>query len=355
MAGKQENQWQPKPGQWLVFRTDTQVQNDPVDIYVMMQLPSLYAYGSFVVQGEQPVKKEVGKLLEAGFKKDGSWPSYLTLPKGDPAEKLFREVAEPHGVKIDVRPSSELEPYAAPFKAGFAKQAYSPAGMLSLEEDELDNDDLESARAGIPDSYDPCPCASGKKYKFCCKRTFREVIMAMTDAEDGHYKEALKWMAKAEAINGPNGEVLCRYGIVYSHFDQEKADEYLEKCQRLFPKYPRVHYLRGIEHKEKGEREAALAAYRRAIELYLPTDRYHLNEVWNNVGTIQYELRRYEEAKAAWEKALVYLPSDRVTKKNLIEFIYANPAIPDELRRPSQFVERFMAARIGNEGNRNGE
>jgi tetratricopeptide (TPR) repeat protein len=347
MSGKEVKGWQPEQGQWLVFRTDTQVQSNSVDIYVMLQIPTLYAYGFFLVQGERPKEKEVRELLNSGFKKDGRWARKLTLPKDDPAEKMFREIAEPNGVKVETQPGARLEPFAAPFKEDFARTTFSPAGMFSEAnfKDDIPEEDKESAKASIPDSYDPCPCASGKKYKFCCKKIFREVIMAMCASEEGRPQEALTWMAKAQSVAGESAEVLCRYGIIYSRFDKKKAEEYFEKCLRQFPEYPRAHYIRGIDLKEKGDTEGALASYHKAIERYLPTDRYHLNEVWNNVGTIHFDRDEYEEAKTAWEKALVYLPSDGLVKRNLIEFIYTNPDVPEALRKPSPFVERFMSAR----------
>ena len=133
MRKKQAKVWQPEPGQWLVFRTDTQVRANSVDIYVMLQVPTLYAYGFFVVQGETPKEKDIRELLNAGFKKDGSWARKVTLPKGDPSEKLFREMAEPNGVKVDVQPTALLEPFATPFKEDFARTAFSPAGMFSVQ------------------------------------------------------------------------------------------------------------------------------------------------------------------------------------------------------------------------------
>jgi hypothetical protein len=347
MNRKQKIPWQPEPGQWLVFRTDSQVKTNPIDIYVMVQIPSLYAYGYFAVQGECPKKSDVRDLLHRAFQKDGAWTKKLTLPKGDPCEKVFREIAEPHGVVVDLQPTALLEPYAAPFKSGLARTAFSPAEMFSDPnfKETTTAEEKESALASIPDSYDPCPCASGKKYKFCCKKIFREVIMAMCAAQEGRAKEALQWMAKAQTILGETAEVLCRYGIVHSYFDRKKASECFQKCLTLFPDYPRVYYIRGIELKEKGDVEGAIAAYRKAIERYLPTDKYHLNEVWNNLGTMHFESGNFEEAKAAWEKALVYLPSDSVVKNNLVEFIYTNPDVPEALRKPSPFVERFMSSR----------
>jgi tetratricopeptide (TPR) repeat protein len=338
--------WKPETGQWIVFRTDSQIRVQPIDIYVMLQIPSLYAYGFFVVQGEVPEKEEVATLLQAGFKKDRAWAKRLTLPKGDPAETLFRNIAESKGVEVDTQPSALIEPYAKPFKEDFEKIAFSPTGMLKSNfTEEASQEDRESAEASIPDSYDPCPCASGKKYKFCCKKIFREVIMAMCAAEEGRLEEALQWIKKAQDIVGESAEVLCRIGIVYRNFDKNKSEEYLEKCERLFPNHPRLNYIRGIEQKDSGNYEGAIAAYQKAIANYPASDKYHLNEAWNNLGTAYYEFGNYEQAKASWEKALLYLPSDSVVRKNLNEYIYLNPEIPETLREPSPFVAHFMDAR----------
>lgn len=312
----------------------------------MLQFPSLYCYGFFLLQGIEPNESDVKNLLMRAFKKDGSWARKLTLPKGDPAESCFRKFAEPNNVRVDEQPKAFLEPYARPFKYEFGKVVSSQSSMIGSNfRDDVHEDDLKAAEISIPDSDDPCPCANGKKYKFCCKRIFKEVVMAMCTAEEGQAAEALKWMAKAEAIVGETGEVLCRYAIVYSHSDPKRSEEYLKKCLRLFPDYPRAHYIRGVELNEQGKTKQALSAYEKAIEKYLPTDKYHLNEVWNNVGTILYEQGQLEKAKTAWEKALVYLPSDRVVKRNLIQFIYTNLEVPESLRKPSPFVAHFMAAR----------
>jgi tetratricopeptide (TPR) repeat protein len=154
----------------------------------------------------------------------------------------------------------------------------------------------------------------------------------MAAAEEGDLKEALKWMDKARSKVGETAEVLCRYAIVYGFFDMTKADEYLDKCLVAAPHHPRANYVRGIELKEDGDIQGAIEAYKTAIKNYPPTDRYHLNEAWNNLGSAYYALGEYSDAKGAWEKALVYLPEDPVSKDNLNDFIYENPDIPQELK-----------------------
>ena len=190
MTRKQNKDWQPESGQWLVFRTDTQVRSECVDIYVMLQIPSLYCYGFFLVQGVEPKESDVEQILQKAFQKDGRWAKRLTLPKGDPAETIFKKLAESKKVTVETQPMGLLEPYARPFKEDFGKVAFSPSGMVGSNlRDDVPPEDREAAEASIPDSYDPCPCSSGKKYKFCCKKIFREVLMAMCAAEEGRPDE----------------------------------------------------------------------------------------------------------------------------------------------------------------------
>jgi tetratricopeptide (TPR) repeat protein len=322
------------PGEaWLVFRVDSLVQDQPVDIYLLMDVASTYIFGNIVVLGELPDVKEITKLMRDAYKTKKSWPKKFFCPAQDPAEDLFRRHAQGKGISFEVAPLSYFERIIGPLKKSFGQRFYSPmASAGGFDYDTPPTEEQRISQAFIPDSYDLCPCASGLKYKFCCKPIFKEITHAMTAAEEGHLKEALKWMDAARSKVGETAEVLCRYAIVYTFFDTIKANEYLEKCLLSTPHHPRANYVRGIELKEKGDTEGAIKAYKTAIKYYPSTDRYHLNEVWNNLGTAYYDLGEYSQAKAAWEKALVYLPEDPVAIDNLNDFIYDNPNIPKEIK-----------------------
>ncbi len=323
-----------EPGEaWLVFRVDCFVQDQPVDVYILMDVASTYVFGSIVVPNELPETKEITKLMQDAYKTKSSWPKRLFCPAQDPAEDLFRTHSEKKGISFEVAPLSYFEQIVGPLKKSFSQQFYSPIATAGgFDYDTPPTDEQRMSQAFIPDSYDLCPCASGSKYKFCCKPIFKEIVHAMAAAEDGDSKDALKWMDKAKAKVGETSEILCRYAIVYTFFDRVKAEEYLEKCLLSAPHHPRANYVRGIDLKEKGDIEGAVKAYKTAIKNYPPSALYHLNEVWNNLGTAYYDLGKYSEAKTAWEKALVYLPEDRITIDNLNNFIYQNPSIPKEIR-----------------------
>lgn len=145
----------------------------------------------------------------------------------------------------------------------------------------------------------------------------------MVAAEDGNKAEALHWITKAKELVGESAEVLCREAIVYSFFDLKKSNDLLDKCLTLNPHHPRAHYVRAIDLIEQGDIHGAIAAYQTAIDYYPDSDHYHLNEAYHNLGTALHELNDFIGAKSAWEKALLYMPSDQMTQQNLRDFIYA--------------------------------
>ncbi|MBM3191448.1 MAG: tetratricopeptide repeat protein [Chlamydiae bacterium] len=206
-------------------------------------------------------------------------------------------------------PSKKETPYAQRLK-----QHYRQCHERIAEQDEA------AVRLMIPQTYDPCPCNSGKKFKFCCQPIFYYITEAMCATQDGLHKKALEFMEKAAKLVGNTAEVLCRKAIVYSDFDRKLYAEYLQKCLEINPRHPRAYYLQGLDFKNKGDSAAAIEAYLKAIEYYPPTARYHLNEVYNNLGNVYYDIGEKDKAVAAWEKALEYSPKDMVAQANLREF-----------------------------------
>jgi len=338
--------WEPDNHQWILDRTDTQVQDESIDIYFLLHFPSGYCLGSLNVVTTEPLASEVEEFLLKAFKENRGWPPKVTLPKGDPAESIFRSVLDKYQVRVEVQPKAALLSYTQEFKSGLGEFAFSPAALTCLTpSDEITMEEIEAAKAGIPDSYDPCPCASGNKYKFCCKRILREVMMAMVLLEERKFLEALEHLKNAEKRVGRTAEVLCRLAIVYHSFDPEKYEQTLQECISKFPSYPRAYYLRAIEFSEQGKKKEAIESYERAIQNYLPSDKYHLNEALNNVGKIYFEQGEFTKAKSAWERAFLLLPSDTVVKENLVFCIYTNETVPEAIRKPSPFVLHFMKER----------
>jgi len=318
------NDFSPKEA-WLIFRVDFQIKDQPVDTYMVMELPSGTIITFETVETELSQSK-ANMLLQQAKKETGYLPRRLILAKGDPAETFLNESATNLHVQFESVSAVYLEELVTPLKQSFGEHFYSPStiGYANLN-DNTDEFDNESAKYFIPDSYDLCSCASGKKYKFCCKKILREITEAMVAAEDGHFSEAIKWIEKAKSIAGETSEVLCREAIVYSYFDQEKSETILNKCLEMNPKHPRAHYIHGLTLKEQGKFDGAIKAYETAIAYYPASDHYHLNETYNNLGTTFHAMGDLVKAKSAWEKALLFLPSDKTARMNLEHFIYKRP------------------------------
>lgn len=118
-------------------------------------------------------------------------------------------------------------------------------------------------------------------------------------------------------IVGDTAEIACREAVVYSFVDLEKSNALIEKCLKLNPRHPRAHYLRGVTLIEQGDYEKAILAYETAITNYPESAHFYLNEVYNNLGCVFYRLGFIQQAKSAWEKAFLYLPSDKTSQQNL--------------------------------------
>jgi len=321
-----------KPNEaWLIFRIDAliRIQDTPADMYILMDIGSSYIFGQIIITDKAPLEIDIHRLMKNAYSQKNEWPSAIYYTANDPFDEMFRKFAEQKKISFKIEPASAFNNITDPVKKSFYHYLKNGESI----EPEYPDDEVEAAMALLPDSYDPCPCASGKKYKFCCKPFFPEIISAMNFAEEGRYRDALLWMDKARKKAGDTPEILCRYAIVYSFFDNAKSDEYLEKCLTAFSGHPRANYIKGIQAKESGNYDEAIKYYMTAINNYPEGDRFHLNEVWNNLGSVYFEMKDYINAKWAWEKALEYLPGDRIVRENLKDFIYNNPDVPDDIKR----------------------
>lgn len=325
---------------WIVCRLDSLlfVNDDPVDIYVLLDAASQFAFGHIAYLGDGPNLQEFKALFKRAHKQSKKWPKKLLIPKEDPFEIMLKEIAAAHGIISEMVPLPYLDPILDPLRKSFDQFQSGRAPDLRKRNDP----ELESAKTLIPDSYDLCPCASGKKYKFCCKIIFREIVEAMCAVEDRDFDAAVKWLDQAKDKVGETAEVLCRYGVAHSLRSEKRYLEFLGRALEVNPNHPRTHYLLGLDHKLNGRLNLAATAYETAIAHYPVTDKFHLNETWNNLGGVYFDQGKFDLAKGAWEKALMYMPSDVMTKNNLREFIYDNPELSKDLRTPSPFVARYL-------------
>ncbi len=328
---------------WLVFRLDAQVQEQSVDIYMIMDLPNGKLIAYQVIDTDYLEERHAKALLEAAHATVQRWPKVMILNKSDPAEAILQKVAATHDINLKCVPGPQLEDILTPVKQSYGQRMFSPSTMgYAATSDVHDEMDHQSAKQMVPDAYDPCWCGSEKKFKFCCKPIFREVFGAMTASQNGQLDEALRYINDAKRTVGETAEVLCRESIVWSMFDREKSDALLKQALATNPNHPRANYILGVNLKNSGDFVGAITAYKRAIENYPKTDRYHLNETYNNLGSAHFESGDPMSAKLAWEQAFLLLPSDKTTRLNLVEFIYENRQLSPAERSANPLVKKYF-------------
>jgi tetratricopeptide (TPR) repeat protein len=297
-----------------------------------------YCFGQEVCK-DLPATNKVMDLLKNARSKSGNWPSQIYISKKDPYVEILKAICSGLNLLMTDLPPKEFKPLVKEFSDSFKQ---FKQGERQIKNEHLSPADQEELEAFTPDTYGPCTCGSGKKFKFCCKDGFKEIVLAMCAAQDGYLEQALRHMKEAEIKIGTTAEILCRYAICWSFSNRENSTKYLNEALKLNPNHPRTNYILGIESVQDGNFEAAITFYKRAIEHYPKEDKVHLNETYNNLGTVFYKTKNYIEAKAAWENALVLLPKDVMVRNNLIECIYDNPDVPKEIRVISPFILKFI-------------
>lgn len=327
---------------WIIHREELETVQDGVcDIYVLLDAVTRHCLG-MELSKELPSSLKVIELIEGAIKKYNARPKAIAILKADPLAEVAEAICKGLEIPFQTLTKKEISPLVEEFAASFKK--FKIGSDTTLPEEESIS--KEEFQAFIPETYGPCPCASGMKYKFCCQKIFKNIVNAMVEAQNGNLDKALFHMKEAEEKVGMTSEVLCRYGICWSFFDRSKSDEYFKQSQKLNPNHPRTNYILGIEAVEKKKYLEAISYYQKAIDNYPTEDKFHLNETYNNLGTAYYELKDYKSAKEAWEKALVLLPSDRMVLGNLREFIYENPSVPREIRVMSPFIQKFWSRKV---------
>jgi tetratricopeptide (TPR) repeat protein len=328
-----------KPNEaWILHREEIETTVDgSCNIYVLLDAYSSFCFGQ-EISVDLLSEKSIRNLFNSARTKAEVWPKKVLILKSDPMAESLNVICHDLDIPFEALPAKYLRPYLQHFKDSF-RQFKQGTDVLTRDLSETEKEELE---AFVPSSYDPCPCASGKKFKFCCQKAFKDITFAMCEAQDGNLDEALKFMKQAEDKVGRTAEILCRYAICWSFFDMKEFRKYLAQAIELNPNHPRANYVSGIEAVAEKKYEDAIKFYKTAIEHYPQNDKFHLNETYNNLGTAYFELKKYKEAKEVWEKALVLFPTDEMVKRNLFEFIYDNPGIPKALQKISPFIGKYL-------------
>ena len=110
---------------WIAARINEEflfVQDEPYDIYVLMDAASCYILGHVLsrVVDEAPQEKDVKELFQTAFQAKNQWADILILTGNSPADNVFKKQGERQGLSIRIVNQLDLEPILGPLKKSFA-------------------------------------------------------------------------------------------------------------------------------------------------------------------------------------------------------------------------------------------
>lgn len=188
------------------------------------------------------------------------------------------------------------------------------------------------------DQYSPCPCGSGKKFKWCCQPIHVQITRAFQQDAEGQHDVALRTMDEIAAEHGGNPEVWGRKAQLLYQMDKvEDAASTLQKAFDLNPNYPFGHFLRGKFQHIEGNLAGALVQFRKAASLYDPEAKNFLAQIHALIADCELKLNRPVAARAALEIAHRLDPTIEDFRKGLEEIFGDKGRYPLSARREYSF------------------
>src|SRR6266849_1093724 len=97
------------------------------------------------------------------------------------------------------------------------------------------------------DLYSPCPCGSGKKFKWCCQPIEGQIERAFRLDADGQHEAAFRIMDEVVAAHPGNPQAWGRKAqLLYQNGRLDEAENAVQKAMEITPKYPFGSPLRGV-------------------------------------------------------------------------------------------------------------
>jgi tetratricopeptide (TPR) repeat protein len=190
------------------------------------------------------------------------------------------------------------------------------------------------------DAYAPCPCGSGKKFKWCCQLIYADIIKAFQLDSQGQHEMALQTIDQVVAAHGTNPEAWGRKAeLLYRNGRPEDAEAALQKAFDLNPNYAYGHYLRGLFRLEEGEVAGALLLFRKAADLLDLEARDLLGNTYGLIAESEMKLNRPVAAHAALKIAQHLDPADEQLRQALEGTFGEQSRLPVAARRDYTYAQ----------------
>jgi tetratricopeptide (TPR) repeat protein len=196
------------------------------------------------------------------------------------------------------------------------------------------------------DAYSPCPCGSGKKFKWCCQPIHVQIDKAFRLDADGQHEAAFRIMDEVTTAHPSNPEAWGRTAqLLYQNGRLDEAENALQKALEINPQYPFGYLLRGMFRQQEGERAGALLLFRKAAELYDPDAKDILAQVYSLIADAELKSNRPVAARAALKMCLHLRPNDELSKE-MEEIFGAKSRLPMAARREYTFMSPPVSASV---------
>jgi tetratricopeptide (TPR) repeat protein len=198
------------------------------------------------------------------------------------------------------------------------------------------------------DAYSPCPCGSGKKFKWCCQPIHVQIDEAFRQDADGQHEAALRIMDEVVAQHSANPEAWGRKAqLQHQNGRVDEAEATLQKALDVNPKYPFGNFLRGLFRQSEGEIQGALLLFRKAAEYYDPEAREVLGQVYALIGENELKMNRPVAACWALRTALRFQPSNVELREGIDEVFGDQSRLPLSARSEYSYAAPSSGADAG--------
>ena len=189
------------------------------------------------------------------------------------------------------------------------------------------------------DLYSPCPCGSGKKFKWCCLNIFEDIERAFAQAGQGQHEAALRIMEGVTKAHPDNPEAWGRQAqLLFLAGRIEEGEKALEKAFEINPNYPLGLLLQANLRFNEGELPGALILARRAAEAFDPEARDYLTDVYNIIVEAEMARHRPVAAQAALRLLVRCQPGDQQLRDALAAAFGPESRLPESARHVYSFL-----------------
>lgn len=166
--------------------------------------------------------------------------------------------------------------------------------------------------------------------------------------QTGHGEQALELLQKAVAVMPDYAEAQWNLATILAEFERwAEVETCCRTALKFEPDAPPLHQTLADALSATGRAEDAIAHYQNAIR-HMPSPGPNFAMCHNNLGSAYYKLRRLDEARACYQRALVLDPDCLLAHQNMASVLrdqgHVQEAI-DELRKVLTLAPDHVAAR----------